>query len=548
VKAKYLTNDNSKVKKRINFAFSRFLLFVSVCLLASWLWRVEINTITKTLLSGFYYNDARRLQEKNNLDTALQKLEISVQLNPANADAWKLIAALSEIRDPQKYLKALYELSTLTAPDPNYAIKFLKTARVFKNYSQVAPLIWPLTYKFPNNPLINHEASLILVEMGHYSQARRLLKTASSLAPDNEEIKLAMLTLELLSTDLETAQNAASRIESMNISDASLAQTATHNLVIFYKKNNPAKAQALITKALEKTTASWDLRLDQIDLAYHNADESLPDLFAKAFEEAKTPSQIASLLTRISEYENPEAALRILSSMPENTYSKGEKILMEIPIHWTAKNYEKIIWLVDSAPRDDPDILGKIALWKLRALKITQPTQASAYLENILKTFAKTPLILLETSGTLCEWDMKEDARPLLQRIADSRGPYAFHALVQLFEIALSEEDTPTLLKITQSMLELQPDNAVLQFNFAALSLELGVDLPNAERIAASIHKKYPTEPVISHLYAQTLVANGKKKEALAVYDSLPKEKLLSSTILKPYENLLINTLSSEQQ
>lgn len=75
--------------------------------------------------------------------------------------------------------------------------------------------------------------------------------------------------------------------------------------------------------------------------------------------------------------------------------------------------------------------------------------------------------------------------------------------------------------------------------NFAALSMLLGLQLPDAYRIAGADFQRAPQDPFVASTYAYSLYRQGRAQEALSVMDKVPKDALVQPSMAVYYGVML---------
>ncbi|MCD6051453.1 MAG: hypothetical protein K0Q55_2862, partial [Verrucomicrobia bacterium] len=97
-------------------------------------------------------------------------------------------------------------------------------------------------------------------------------------------------------------------------------------------------------------------------------------------------------------------------------------------------------------------------------------------------------------------------------------------ALRALHKIYMDNGDSRRLLKVTESISELIPDDPIIKNNYAMLSLLLGQNLPKARELARANFEKHPQDPAAISTYTFALREEGKLPEAVALMEKLPPD------------------------
>ncbi len=533
---------NKYSRKRNGLIIFSVIIIISVSIVFK---KKDIAKSINDLSGLFHLSQARRLLSDVKYDLALNHLKKVITIHQDSVEAWEMIVLISkEINDEQLLLRALSKLSVLDQRSKANAVEFLKLARNSKQSYLAAPLLSLIIDSHPSRPEILHESALILISLGLTNSAGNLLGEAIKLNPENNEIIFAKSTLDLLSDNSQTLARATNSLEQIRLTDKKFSIPATINLINYFRDNNTTRALELLAQAKKIEPDNWALRLLELDLSYKAGEEELPLLFENILPLADSEEKFIELIIRVAKYQSPEAAHNFINNLTTDNITSATKDYLRLPVFWLTNDYNSILDATeDLSIRIDEKRAANMLLWRVRALTKINPTLATNTLNKFINKFSNSPKILIDSVELLKSWNLQEYTRPVLQRLVDSRGPYLYYSLVLLLEQAHLEGDILMLLNTTSQLLEIQPDNPILQFNFVTLALEANVNIPKAEKIAESLYRSYPNEPGLLHLYAQALAANGRQEKALELYDSLSSSDLKTTPIIFSYEALLLKNL-----
>jgi predicted Zn-dependent protease len=135
-------------------------------------------------------------------------------------------------------------------------------------------------------------------------------------------------------------------------------------------------------------------------------------------------------------------------------------------------------------------------------------------------------------------WGWKQEACEVWW-LAAGKGPGNRGALKALYTLHSADKNTRELYRVVRRVLEMEPASPVAKNNVAALALALGVDEPEARRIAEENYRLTPTQPVIATTYAFSLHRQNRTSEALAILKRLPTAALADPSISACYGVLL---------
>jgi predicted Zn-dependent protease len=133
-------------------------------------------------------------------------------------------------------------------------------------------------------------------------------------------------------------------------------------------------------------------------------------------------------------------------------------------------------------------------------------------------------------------WDSeKEEAAWLLIQ----RFPGEIWALGMLDHLYAVTGNTRNLQKVYAALMKNDPSDVMAKNNYAATSLLLGLELPEAHQIAKDNYTRFPQDIVMISTYAFSLHLQGRTREALKILETLPADKLRQPMLATYYGVLL---------
>jgi cytochrome c-type biogenesis protein CcmH/NrfG len=370
------------------------------------------------------------------------------------------------------------------------------------------------------------------VEMDHQ------LSEAARLDPSNKDYQLRLAALRLGATDRDLRAKGKQTLEEMQ-KDPALRREATRFLAEDALRQNTTLAAVELARQLDsfpdKTFADRLLLLSALDAAKDNGfDAFLADMKKSS---ADDPEQAAALLTWLNMHKREAEAIAWSGTLPPGVL--GHK-LVQIALsdsYVGAKDWTGLQRLVNSGNWGIVDFL-RHAL-NARALRElgSEPESASQWNEA-MKEVTPNPREALSLAETVEKWGWRTEAVDLLWVVSKDpvRGEDALRALYNYFARA---GDTENLYRVLLHQIELHPDDANVQNNFAQLSLLLGLNTDRGQKAAREVYDKDPKNPAYVSTYAYALHVAGDSKKAQAVLETLTPEQLRQPAVATYYGIIL---------
>jgi tetratricopeptide (TPR) repeat protein len=285
----------------------------------------------------------------------------------------------------------------------------------------------------------------------------------------------------------------------------------------------------------DKTFADQLLLLTALDAAKDNG-------FAAFLQEMKTTSaddaeRAAALLTWLNVHKRERDALAWSRTLPLGILG-GKLVQIALSDSYLgAKDWTGLQKLVSSGNWGTVDFLRNAL--QARALReLGSESESDSQWSEALKKAAADPRQALSLAETVEKWGWRAEAIDLLWIVAKDpvRGDEALRTLSRYFA---KNDDTENLYRVLLHEIELHPDDANVQNNFAQLSLLLDLNTDRGQKIAREVYKKDPKNPAYVSTYAFALHTAGDSEEALKILETLSPEQLRQPEIAAYYGIIL---------
>ena len=164
--------------------------------------------------------------------------------------------------------------------------------------------------------------------------------------------------------------------------------------------------------------------------------------------------------------------------------------------------------------------------------------ESAAQWNEALKKLAADPRQAIVLAETVERWGWHNEAVDLLWLMAKDpvKGEDALGALYGYFA---KNGDTQNLYRVLLHQIELRPNDANVQNNFAELSLLLNLNTDRGQKIAREVYEKDPKNAAYVSTYAFALHTQGDTKKALSILETLSPEQLHKPEIAAYYGVML---------
>lgn len=464
-----------------------------------------------------------------------------LQINPESAEAYRILARIYEKAGTRAALDSRRRVMELGKATPNDLILLARAAIRFDDRAtmEVAMSKLPASAK----ETADYHALLADIALAQRDgvEMERQLSEASRLDPANKDYTMRLAALRLGASDRDLRAKGKQTLEEMQ-KDPALRRDATRFLAEDALRQNLTLTALELARQLDtlpdKTFADQLLLLTALDAAKDNG-------LAAAIQEMKTTSaddveRAAALLTWLNMHKREREAIDWSATLPPGIL--GNK-LFQIALsdsYVGAKDWTGLQRLVNSGNWGTVDFLrNALHARALRELG-NEPQSASQWNEALKKVTADSRQAL-SLAQTVEKWGWKTEAVDLLWVVAKdpARGDEALRTLYTYFA---KNDDTENLYRVVLHEVELHPDDANVQNNFAQLSLLLHLNTDRGQKAAREVYDKDPKNPAYVSTYAFALHSAGDSKKALKVLETLSPEQLRKPEIAAYYGIILAAT------
>ncbi len=459
----------------------------------------------------------------------------ALQMNPANADAARLIAQIADRAGDRAAVDWWRKVVELRPHDTEDALGLIRSAlRV--------------------NDLVTAEKTLTSLDetakqtAGYYAASGRVAEVkknlveaeshwtkASEIAPDNTAYQFQLALIRLGSKDPAKRESAQQTLERLR-TDPKQRTSATRTLILDGVAHHAEvkRMQLLASELQSYPEATLTDRLLYLEILRQLHDPGF-DEYLKKLEQAaaSNPADLASLLSWMSGNETAPAGIEFSKNLPAESLGKWPVPPAVAALYASLKDWSGLEHMTRTTDWQPYDFLRRAFLSRaLREQEKKFPFEQEWMAAQ--KEASAQPQSLLMLARTTAAWSWENETVDLLWILSKS-DETRLEALQTLYQHYVKQGDSAGLYRTLIRLVEAVPNDLILQNNLAQVSLLLGVDLERARKVAADLTSKEPSNGSFISTYAFSLYVKGDVKGALQAMDKLTPDQLRDPSLAVYY-------------
>lgn len=456
----------------------------------------------------------------------------ALQLNPQNPDAARVMAEIAEnVADPAalEWRKKVCQFRPDSHED---ALALLRAAVRFRDLITADRTLTTMSSWAANEPDY-HAGRAQAAEMhGRKQEAAQEWEKAIALAPGVSSFRTRLAILRLGIAGQQDAARAALTELRQDERERALATRAL--IAASGKGDDSAKIRALAKDLQAYPEATFADRIVYLEILRQLRDPEFDPYFKEMKERAaQKADDLAALLAWAQRNDRQEEVMKFAASLPADRLQEWPVPLTRAETYALRQDWRGLEKLVSETKWGKFDFLRHAFL--ARALREQQQEAAAdREWETATKDASADPGSLLLLTRAVSGWGWKNQTQDLLWALA-KLPETRVDAVQELYQHYARAGDTLGLYRALGRALEIAPDDAGIQNNFAQVSLLLDLDRPRAMQLAADVDKADPANPAYVSTYAFSLYRAGKMKEALGVMSKLSDEQLRQPSVALYY-------------
>ena len=297
---------------------------------------------------------------------------------------------------------------------------------------------------------------------------------ATELAPNNGSYQFQLASIRLGATDPSKRQNARQALGNLR-QDPQLRAGATRLLVLdgLGLKEDPGRLQALANELQGYPEASFGDRLLYLQVLQNTHDAAFNDYLQRLEREAGShPADLASLLRWMAESGIASEAVQFARGLPRETWEKWPVAAALATAYVSTGDWSGLEQLTTTSQWTPFDFLRQAYLSKALREQNKRFASDQAWVAAEKEAFVQ-PQSLLLLARTATAWGWSAEKVELLWLLAKN-DETKLGALQTLYQHYSDVGDTVGLYRTLLRLVELMPNDLVLQNNSAQISLLAG--------------------------------------------------------------------------
>jgi hypothetical protein len=463
----------------------------------------------------------------------------ALQMDPANADAARILAKIADRQGDRMAIDWWRKVTILQPHRTEDALALAQSALRAQDIATAEKALNGL-----DNP--GRQSAQYHASMGHLAEVKKESadaehhwQKATELEPNNGSYQFQLASIRLGATDPSKRQNAREALGNLR-QDPQLRAGATRLLVLdgLGLREEPGRLRALANELQGYPEASFGDRLLYLQVLQNTRDAAFNDYLLRLEREAGShPADLASLLSWMAENGIASEAVQFARELPRETWEKWPVAAALATAYVSTGDWSGLEQLTATSQWTPFDFLRQAYLSKALREQNKRFASEQAWVAAEKEAFAQ-PQSLLLLARTATAWGWSAEKVELLWLLAKN-DETKLAALQTLYQHYSDIGDTVGLYRTLLRLVELMPNDLVLQNNSAQISLLLGTDLERAYRVAADLSNKEPSNAAYVSTYAFSLYIKGDTKGALSAMDRLSPEQLHTPSIAIYYGVIL---------
>jgi len=469
---------------------------------------------------------ARRFVEKGDFRNASLSARQTLQSNPGNIDACKILAELAQRSHSPHLLDWRRRLVELTPTTEN---KLLLASAALRIQGPPYPLaeqtLDEMAVVADSVPAYHVIAAELALKRRDLSKAQAQFQRAAQLEPTNELHHLNLAVLRLQSKSLAEAAEARATLERLRSSPA-VGTAALRWLVAANIQNREwAAAEAFSKELLANSQATLDDRLQRLGIMQITKDPEFGNYLATLQNHSRTnATEVYSIGSWMAGHDLARPALEWLSNCPAQIRTEQPAPLAFVDCYVLLKDWSGLQSFLQPLKWADLEFL-RFALLSRTAAEQKETLAADARWRSAIREAGERLGPLMTLLGLAGTWGRDKAREDLLWQIAQ-RFPREHWAAQELGRLYQNSGNTRGLNKLSALIASYNSKDFQAQNNLATTCFLLKLNLPKAHEVAKEIYQQHGEQPVIASTYAFSIFLQGRTNEAVQILEKFNNEEL----------------------
>jgi tetratricopeptide (TPR) repeat protein len=465
-------------------------------------------------------------------------LRQAMQIRPGDIEPYEKLADYAEKLEPSQ---AIQWRRSVAQHEPGYLrhrIAWAQTALKQGNVAQAAEALKGIDKSSSETAPVQSLIATISAAAGDLAGATKAAIEAVTLDPGNATNRFILARLQLAGTNAAIVDLARSQIEKVS-AEPGFALEANRVLGMDALKRKDLKmARQRLEAALRDSGADLNDRLRILDLLTL---EDSPQLSAQLATVQGTAGTNVAKVLAVAKWMNARGhasdGVQWLKGQPTNLLTHPLIRAARLEAYLAARQGADCANWLGSENWEGEDYL-RLALLARVHFGMGQTNECDATWQKAVDKGRTTPRGRRALWQTAAEAGWREKVMKMLELSAEAPTDREW-ALGVLFDHYSRIPDTHKMLDISRRLLAVEPDDAMVRNNVAALSLLLKEDVDTGYKLARQAWTERPQDPAILATYGYALLLKGKAAEALDVFERIPPQYAAHPSIAVYYGAVL---------
>lgn len=471
----------------------------------------------------------------------------ALQLNPNNVAAVRLLARAAELSNDRSAIdwrRKAVELEPRSAEDAlalaNCALQFNDMVTAEKSLQRVE--------ESARQSAEFHVTSARFAETKKkFAEAEEHWAKAVELAGDNKFYQLQFALAVLRMDNRAKRKTALSILEQLRADEKQRASATRALIADGAARHEDSEKLVTLARELEGySEATFSDRLLYLDILRQLRDPKFSENLTKVEKDAVAkPADLAALISWMKSSGLSLLAIDFAHTLSNEQLTKWPVSLAMAEAYAKLADWSALETAIKNQNWGHYEFL-RHAYLALALRSQDKPAAADREWTAAQKEAGSEVQLLWALSRAAAEWGWKNETVQLLWTL--SKQPEAqIEALQNLYQRYFEAEDTVGLYRVLTKLAELQPDDLVIQNNFAQVGLLLNADIERARKLAADVYHKESSNPAYTATYAFALYTKGDARGALEVMNGLSETQLKDPAVAAYYGVVLAAAGDSEK-
>ena len=516
---------NSLIKKALIF-----LLVMAVVAAGGWYGRKAYKKATERRAVA----EAGHYLEKNDIRNAALCLQRALQVNPLSVPACQMMGDMLEAGGLPAALNWRVRAAQLEPNNMTNRLVWAQTALKLGDLKSAGNALSGVNEKAKATADYHKLAGALAWSLKERDAADKEYREALRLEPGNLAIILNLDTINLASSNLETAASARASLERVATNSEFrlvalrylMADASAHKLY--------AKATSYSSEIINGTNATIGDKIDHLQLLHlSSSPDFAPWLASMKQDSTHAPVEAAALGKWMAATGSSTTALQWLQTLPESIQTNQPVPLIMADCHVASGDWAGLIAMAGKQDWGESDCF-RVALISLGQRSLHEDAASQTSWRKALHLAEHRLDRLSHLAQVTAGWKWDAENTEVLKAVIDE-FPKERWAQDQLVDRLYTAGNTRELGDLLAKVYASNNNDPRLKNNLANIFLLRRAELDTAYRLAHEAYDTSPENPFFTSTYAYSLLLQNKQDEAVKVFSGIKPEYLQIPSVAAYY-------------